>query len=233
MVYFINPSAFSEADECLRWFQKAKIPYGKNCEVDCSTIPVDMATFDCGTRCEDFCKQAKPKGPCVAKGSWISKIKVGRPTDWLLSSEQSTPWAPAERKSLEDALNKLSDKFPVDGLSGIYKLDRSKNPFARGTPSTYYNHQIVFYETAFDDQYNIETLLVHELGHHLHETDKSLFSKFKNQFEQLDEEDFAKQFELFIVNNKGLKKANPASHKWMQENLKDKYFIKECSPWTF
>ena len=226
---FLNSQAGSEPDECLQWFQRAKIQFGKNCELDCATIPIDMASFSCNLRCPEFCKQKDVGNLCKPKLSWLKKIKLGRPPDWLLSSEDHSELRPSEREQIEKALNVLSDKFPVDSIVGIYKLDRSRNPFSRGTPSTYYKRQIVFYDSAFDDKYDIKTLLIHELGHHLHETDQRTLSRYKGRFSKLDEEDFATQFHKFIVTPEELKESNLDVHDWMHENFNKKYFLKECA----
>lgn len=225
---FLSHQAVGETDECLQWFQRGKIKFGKNCELDCATLPIDMASFSCNLRCPEFCKQ-KTDSKCKSKPSWLAKIKTGRPYDWLLSSEAPAELHPSERELIEKALNHLSDRFPVDSIVGIYKLDESRNPFSRGTPSTYYKRQIVFYRSAFEDKYDIKTLLIHELGHHLHETDHATFSEYKRRFDKSDEENFARQFQHFILTPRELKKSYLDVYNWMNKNFNKKYFLKECA----
>lgn len=50
---------YSVADECKKWFEQSGIKAGQDCTIACSTLPVDMGTFDCSTQCPEFCKAPK------------------------------------------------------------------------------------------------------------------------------------------------------------------------------
>lgn len=51
---FANPT-------CERWFIESGIkPNTVNCEIDCSSVIVDMGTFDCPNKCKDLCKSTVP-----------------------------------------------------------------------------------------------------------------------------------------------------------------------------
>ena len=51
-----NLYSFAFADECIKWFEKAKIKKDKDCILKCSSTPVDMGTFGCTSKCDKLCK---------------------------------------------------------------------------------------------------------------------------------------------------------------------------------
>lgn len=53
----LNPFVF--ADDCIRWFDNAKIKKDKDCILKCSTIGVGMGTFGCSSKCDKLCKIPK------------------------------------------------------------------------------------------------------------------------------------------------------------------------------
>ncbi len=44
-------------DSCYKWFIRAKISKGKDCEMKCAMLDTDLGNFDCPTRCDEFCKE--------------------------------------------------------------------------------------------------------------------------------------------------------------------------------
>lgn len=56
-----NLYSFAFADECVRWFENAKIKKGKNCVLKCSSTPVSMGTFVCTSKCDKLCKMTNTK----------------------------------------------------------------------------------------------------------------------------------------------------------------------------
>ena len=48
--------SFVFANDCIRWFEEAKIKKDGDCLLECVSTQVDMSTFDCPGKCKDFCK---------------------------------------------------------------------------------------------------------------------------------------------------------------------------------
>ena len=140
------------------------------CELKCATLSVDMGTFECPSWCQNFCKLAPSTKKCELKVSWKNKVKQGPPPHWIDTSEKPSKWTQEELKMVFDALSKVSDAFPVEELTGIFKLDKPRDVFSAGACSSYVNAQVVLYESAFLGREKIDSYLVHELAHHLHET---------------------------------------------------------------
>jgi hypothetical protein len=66
IVFFLSSIIFGSVgnagDRCIDWFKNGKIEQNTtNCETRCSILPVDMGTFDCPARCDQFCKATEPK----------------------------------------------------------------------------------------------------------------------------------------------------------------------------
>ena len=45
-------------DDCENWFKSAGLKRGKDCLLSCASTAVDMGTFTCPNRCDDFCNEA-------------------------------------------------------------------------------------------------------------------------------------------------------------------------------
>lgn len=56
LVLIIWATSRVSADECAKWFERGKIKTGQDCTIECSVLSVDMGTFDCPSRCPEFCK---------------------------------------------------------------------------------------------------------------------------------------------------------------------------------
>lgn len=46
----------AKAEDCLEWFNNAKIMIGPECLVKCNSTKVDMSTFQCTNMCDKMCK---------------------------------------------------------------------------------------------------------------------------------------------------------------------------------
>ena len=44
-----------------KWFKEAAVAKDSQCNIKCSALSVDMGTFDCPNRCNDFCKEPAKK----------------------------------------------------------------------------------------------------------------------------------------------------------------------------
>jgi hypothetical protein len=240
-------AATSDDDTCLQWFQRIKVsPANKDCELVCASTITDMGTFECPSRCDEFCRQVKST-VCPLKNSWKDKIKNGRPPNWPYLREKASGWSSDEVEILANSLAKLSDAFPVDELKGIYKLSKPEDIFSAGTPSSYLGGQIVLYQSAFRSREEVVRYIIHELGHHLHESRLTkAFEDYKKTlkwtvpgrprpgaFIEKDgkdsaEEDFANNFEAYILEPARLKKTTPLAFQWMAKQLKSKYNLKDC-----
>jgi hypothetical protein len=96
-----GPAALAADDPCERWFLKSGVKAGTdNCEINCAIIPSDMGTFDCSTRCEDFCKT-------YVKPDSITEIAKYVETRTLTPSERS-----------------LIAKYPIDALK-VYRAKQT------------------------------------------------------------------------------------------------------------
>lgn len=81
IIYFFFTPSYAE-DECLSWFKKAGLASGSDCNLNCSTLSVDMGTFDCPNQCEKLCKNRRepvdlplkyPKGLTKGDRAMIAK----------------------------------------------------------------------------------------------------------------------------------------------------------------
>lgn len=232
-------------DDCLKWFQRTGIlTSDKDCELKCFSQNVDMANFNCKLNCEKYCKSMNSK-KCDPKESWLKKLKDGPPLEWPFSREKASLFSANERNHLEKILNRLPDAMPSENLKGIYKIASPKSLSTMGTPSTYLDGQIVLYQRAFDQPDELIHFFLHELAHHLHETKfKSKFLNYrkalkwssesrpgpflKNNSRQSAEEDFADNFEAYLLDPDSLKRSVPEAFSWMTKNFNDQFRLKEC-----
>ena len=110
-------------DECLRWMLKGRVlPGTKDCELDCSTIAVDMSTFMCPSQCPDLCKIYLPR---------------------YIENKITFP------KSMTDADKALVRKYPLDAISvreAMIKVQKAtENKFgdsARNDESDAFRHYV-------------------------------------------------------------------------------------------
>lgn len=232
---------------CAKWFQNTHISTtDKSCILKCSSSMVDMDTFDCPNQCDIFCGKNKK---CTLKDVWRRKVKPTYPPQWVVPQEKLSSLSEDELQIVVNALSKLPDSFGVETLEGIYKLEKSKDIFARGTSSSYSDGKIVLYQNAFLDPNKVISIIIHELGHHLHETSlKKTFQDyqkalrwrnpdiprpgpyFDSDSKNSPDEDFATNFEVYVINPGALKSQVPLAFSWMQKNLKNKFSLKECTP---
>lgn len=235
-IFFITSSAFSQT--CNEWFNSLKISStDKECLSICTTSLTDMATFTCPSKCENFCKPKK-KSPCEANKK---KLHLGKiPNNWPWPEDQTLELSKKEEDLVIRIIQKINPSL-IQTIEGVYFLNKPKDLFSIGTESSYYEKQIIIYKKAFNDPNSLELKIVHELGHHLHET--SEFKKFqdyskkyftkKRDFLTPDskfsaEEDFATNFEYYINAPETLKLRLPAILKWFEKTIGTKYNFMEC-----
>ena len=61
-IFFIvafNLYSVALSNDCVRWFDNAKIKKDKDCILKCSSTAVGMDTFDCPSKCDKLCKIPK------------------------------------------------------------------------------------------------------------------------------------------------------------------------------
>ena len=58
LVWAASANAQTPDPECVKWFQRSKIEAGtSDCEILCSSLTVDMGTFQCPNQCRLLCKR--------------------------------------------------------------------------------------------------------------------------------------------------------------------------------
>jgi hypothetical protein len=236
-LFFLLPSwGFSET--CEQWFNNLKISTGnKNCISICNTSLTDMSTFSCPSECEKICK---PKKKSLCETNKL-KIQIGKiPNNWPWPKDQFLDLTEEEKALVATIVQKI-DPSLIQSIDGIYFLNKPKDLFSVGTESSYYEKQIIIFKRAFNDPDSLSNKIVHELGHHLHETKESKnfqnyskkFYTKKRDFLTSDskfnaEEDFATNFEYYINDPETLKRRLPTISKWFEKMLGSKYNLKEC-----
>ena len=243
-----SSQVFSAAKSCDEWFEANKIrPSDLDCDIKCATIgPAHFGNFDCGLECDRLCAtkvNSKNISKCSVPAKWKPKVK-----DVSTKLRQFTliPFVAEERKQLEKVLSKISEKLPVSDIEGFYRAKTPKLLLSASNPATYDGGKIILYPLAFNADENLAQIVVHELSHHLHETDlKSKFEEYKkllgwkgatfrdgpflsNDSKDSPEEDFATNFEFYVFERQKFKTAIPAAHDWMKRNFGDLYQMKEC-----
>ncbi len=233
-------------DICQDWFNQLHLENDKDCLIKCGAAPAGMSTFMCNTQCDTFCKP-RPHHKCPPNKEWEDKLKDGHPIDWPNEKELASPWSQEERQKMLDIFVRLSNSFSANGLVGIYKLERPRSFSSLGAYSSYFDGHIIFYQKAFNGDKEPIRLFVHEFGHHLHETAlKNEFADYNKVLNWPDsgetrpgnfvrpdgkdspEEDFAINFETYILEPQNLKSIVPKAYRWMTINLKNKFNLKEC-----
>lgn len=59
-IYLFSFQSLAE-DDCEIWFNESALKKDAQCSIRCSTLSVDMGTFDCPNRCDSLCKQTTHK----------------------------------------------------------------------------------------------------------------------------------------------------------------------------
>lgn len=72
LVYCFTLNGRTE-DVCIQWFKNAAIKIDSNCKLKCSTLAVDMGTFDCPNKCANFCKKSDQKSPPLTYPKGLTK----------------------------------------------------------------------------------------------------------------------------------------------------------------
>lgn len=240
LLIIIFTSVVGYGETCDEWFKNLKIdPTDKKCVSVCTTRETDMGTFSCPSECEKFCSTNKKKDTkCKFNSSLIKLDSI--PKKWPWEKDKTIALSQNDSDFLNDVLRKVNPLLWKD-IEGIYLLERPKDLFSIGTESSYYDSQIILYRKAFAEKDTLLKKIIHELGHHLHETsEKNNFSKYTKSLFQKDrkylstdskfspEEDFATNFEIYIEDPSYLKKELPSVYNWFNKNIGKKYNLREC-----
>lgn len=128
--------------DCATWFKKSKLtPGSKDCEFQCSTLSVDMGTFDCPSQCEDLCRSEQGiKAARESLGKFIyypgltqaeQKLVAEYPKEALIVFIQKEKAEASTHRQFPDSqLNDESDAYRHFVWAGLLVLkigeDRSK-----------------------------------------------------------------------------------------------------------
>lgn len=233
-------------DLCFKWFQTAKIkPDSKDCILQCAVIPVDMSTFTCASRCEEFCKKSK----CVADPVWAKKIKDGRPLNWTRKNEVTVKWTEVERQKILKILNRLPDELKNSSFEGFYRMKKSTDAINPAT-TDYSGKYIVIYDRAFENPFwTTESVITHELGHiiflNMSYRDQQKYSAalgwnkalgfeearpgpfISTRAKDDKNEDFAENFSFFLLDPSSLNSKVPIAYKWFSTQFSKDFKLKQ------
>ncbi len=224
LTYFTMP-AFAE-NTCLKWFQNSKVsPTSKECILNCNTIIKDMSTFDCASRCDDFCKANK----CKIDGFW-EKI--------LNTSTAFNAFSDDEFNSIATALSRLPKDWRPQALKGFVNANKPIDLTAILTPASNTDDQIFLFKRSFSlSNDELTRVIAHEVTHLLMGKEWSnILLQYKHDFGwkvdkhrpgnfvEIDgkmsaEEDLANNLEYYIFDPSTLKAKSPTIHKWLGKKL--------------
>lgn len=250
MLCLLTLSAVSYAgDDCLDWFRDSGVlPNSKDCPIKCNLIDMDMNTFMCPNRCDEFCKPA-PK--CKPDPFWLKQIRSGRPEGWPNDSEMSAPWTTGDREILASALGQLPGDFKTKNLKGIFRMKKSIEIINPGTTT---DGAIALYDRAFGGPFSLGRVVAHELAHLYYSAMKQdqqrgylnlagwefqgrgrpMKPNEDRQFVNKDamsspEEDFAHNVDTYLFEPNRLKSLSPKIFKWVENHFSKKFSLKtEC-----
>ncbi len=242
----IFPSVVFGEDICLKWFQTAGVkPGSKGCLISCGLIPIDMASFFCLERCDEFCKIKK----CVPDVYWKNKLKNGVPKNWDFSMEVPTAWTNLETDQMTNILNQLPDSLKDLPIEGVFRAKKSVDVINPATTSKN-GKEIVIYDRAFQSPFwSLSSVVTHEIGHvvfiNLSSSDRKAYSALlgwkmskgvsesrSGEFissrarDSLDE-DFAENFSFFLLSRNELKLKVPKGYEWFIKKYKENFKLKE------
>lgn len=174
---------------------------------------------------------------------WSPKMKAHRPDNWPHKSEKSRAWSVDELESVLDALGRIPQGLWLSRIKGIHRMQKSKDP---RNPAASGGGYVVLYNEAFEAQYSLDRLLVHEFAHELFE-DLSLEKKLNYAaaagwtlvankrgqlllkprnccFVQEDgksrlDEDFANNIDYFLYEPRTLKEKAPEAYAWIASHF--------------
>ncbi len=165
----------AQADTCLSWFQNLKTsPKDKSCVSKCITSEVDMSTFSCHNECETFCKKANTDS-CSFNRQLVKFHSL--PNKWPWSKSKNYKPSEKELDQLDEVLSSLNPSL-IKNIEGFFIIERPSDIFSIGTPASYFEGQLIIYKSAFEDPIKLKNIIVHELGHHLHETTEKKTESF-------------------------------------------------------
>ncbi len=196
-----------------------------------------MSTFSCRNECETFCKEANT-GSCSFNRQLVKFHSL--PNKWPWSKSKNYKPSEKELDQLDEVLSSLNPSL-IKNIEGFFIIERPSDIFSIGTPASYFEGQLIIYKSAFEDPIKLKNIIVHELGHHLHETtEKKIFLEYKNIFDEKNrkfltpasshshEEDFATNFEIYILNPTELKTKISTAYLWFNKKIGNKYNLRKC-----
>ncbi|MEQ1878360.1 MAG: hypothetical protein ABL958_17085 [Bdellovibrionia bacterium] len=252
-LFFPAPSLFANDSTCSDWFARLKIKAEeRDCLAKCLTGPVDLATFDCRSKCDVFCRTSSvaPRSePSV--DFWNRRIRNDRPNRWPNPKEKSKKWSAEEKRRVTDLLEKVPDSLWVGEIEGIYRFERSKD---FPNPGSHVKGLIGIYDTAFQSPEKLSRTLVHEISHAKYEwmsaaarldymkvagwnpqrlrSGNTMIVPRKTGYVQHDgaldpSEDFANNLEEYLHDSARLRSDTPLVHGWIEEFFGDKFKMRK------
>lgn len=247
---FTAECAYAVSPDCIALFRKNGIEsFDKNCLSKCTTILVDMGSFMCPLECEDFCKD-----PCKDIIKKLEKnISILKPSNWP-NKEKSSAWNKSEKMHVVESLSRIPEKLVNKSDFEIFKLDKSVNYPNPASNADGPKLLIAVYNSLFKGNYDLDTVLVHELAHQYYRkmgsdlqknyrdstnwftsksNDKIIIASRSTGFVKEDgkespEEDFANNLEVYITDPTNLKKVYMPAFNWIEKNIGGLKMQKGC-----
>jgi hypothetical protein len=249
---FAGPLTFAADPVCADLFKANKIfPERSSCLMKCLTVKVDMATFLCHNKCEEYCgKNCKS-----VLEDFEKKLKNGKPTGWPLS-EKISSWKSSEKNLVAEALSQIPDVLVSNSNFFIYRMKKSIDHPNIATNAKMDPRSIVLYDDAFAGNHQLSRVIAHELAHIYYDklpeqvaltyqystnwfsfrksgSKDDLWISRKEGFVQPDgrvspEEDFANNLEFYLFDPQKLKTVTPHAYEWIRSNVNALDLRKGC-----
>jgi hypothetical protein len=226
-------SAAQAAQSCEEWFRGLKLTVGsKECELQCAMTKTDMASFDCPSRCEEFCRRnSNPK--CQLDSFWKKRL--------VAKGEPFANLNILDRQIVERALSKMPKSFRPAKLKAIVKASGTGSILTGYSPAVSSDEYIILFPSAFAKSEEVSRIMAHEITHFLianewashfkrykqasgWETEGRVVEERKGGFVATDgrsspEEDFANNIEFYLFERSKLKVQSPEIFKWIDNTL--------------
>lgn len=176
---------------------------------------------------------------------WNHLLSGKTPPGWPHKMESFKDWTPAERERFFEAIEALPKELWSGNIQGVYRGKKSKD---FPNPATSADKIVVVYDSAFQKDYYLASVVGHELAHQTYndltakerreywfvtnwfpaDPENNTFISRKDGFVQDDgrespEEDFANNVESFLYEPEKLQKVTPHAYKWMKRHFGDKF----------
>lgn len=157
-----------------------------------------------------------------------------------MKNDETTSWSSEEIERTLEALKDTPPLLAYQRVDGVYRMKRASQP---DNPAASHGPDIVLYDAAFEEKYNLTHVLDHEFSHHLYQsmpdseqrsfagagkwktTGQPTPGRPENQFLRKNgmlspEEDFADDVTIYIHQPKELKRVAPGVYQWMESHMK-------------